>query len=102
MQIQITNVELSTLFSHSGEWAQRMIARCVHSANNENPTARGHPKPIDSGNEKKLIQLCLVRQSEKNSVTVHDAFDFTHENRVQVDRFWVRRFVDSSSAIARH
>jgi hypothetical protein len=55
MRIQITNVELSTLFSHSSEWAQRMIARYVHSANSENPTARGRPKAINSDNKKKLI-----------------------------------------------
>jgi hypothetical protein len=32
MQIQITNVELSTLFGHSGGWVQGMIARHSDSA----------------------------------------------------------------------
>jgi hypothetical protein len=33
----------------------------------------------------------------KNSVTVQDAIDFMHDNRVQVDRFWVRRFGEHNS-----
>jgi hypothetical protein len=69
----------------------------VHSANNENPAARGRPKAIDSDNEKKLIQFCLIRQSEKDPVTVQNVIDFTHDNRVQVDRFWVRRFIERNS-----
>jgi hypothetical protein len=35
MQIQITDVELSLLFGHSGGWTQGMIARHLHSANRE-------------------------------------------------------------------
>jgi hypothetical protein len=54
-QIQITDVELSTLFGHPGAWAQRMIARHLHSANSENPTARGRPKIINSDREKKFV-----------------------------------------------
>jgi hypothetical protein len=58
MQIQITDAELSALFGHSGRWPQGMIVRQLNSANNENPTARGRPKAIDSDKEKKLIQFC--------------------------------------------
>jgi hypothetical protein len=97
MQIQITDVKLSTPFGHSGGWAQGMIARHLHIANSENPTARWPPKAIDSDKEKKFIQFCLVRQSEKNPVTIHDAIDFMHDSRVQIDRFWVRRFVECNS-----
>jgi hypothetical protein len=97
MQIQTTDAELSILFGHSGGWAQGTIARDVHSANSEKLTARWCPKAIDSDKEKKLIQFCSVRQSEKNLVTVQDAIDFRHDNRVQVDKFWVRRFVERNS-----
>jgi hypothetical protein len=65
MQIQGTDVELSTLFGHSCAWAQVMIAAYLHSANSENPTGRGRPKVIDSDKEKKPIQLCLVREPEQ-------------------------------------
>jgi hypothetical protein len=44
MQTQITGVELSTLFDHSGGGVQGMISLCLHSPNSENPTARGRPK----------------------------------------------------------
>jgi hypothetical protein len=96
-QIQITDVELSMFLGHSGRWAPGMIARHFQSANSENPTASGRPKAIDSDKEKKFIQFCLVRQSEKNPVTVQDAIDFIHDNRVQVDSLWVRRFVERNS-----
>jgi hypothetical protein len=55
MQIQIIDVELSTFFGHSGGWAQEMIARHLHSANSEHPTACGGPKAIDSDKEKMFI-----------------------------------------------
>jgi hypothetical protein len=54
-QTQITDVELSTRFGHSGAWTQRMTVRHLHSANSENPTARAHPKTINSDEEKKFI-----------------------------------------------
>jgi hypothetical protein len=84
MQIQITYVEISTLFGHSGGWAQGMIARHFHSAHSENPTLRGRLRAIDS--DKKFIQFCSVRRSEKNPVTVQDAVDCMHDNRAQVDK----------------
>jgi hypothetical protein len=57
MQIQITNVKLSTLFGRSSGRAQGMIAWHLHSANSENPTARGRRKTIDSDKEKKIMQF---------------------------------------------
>jgi hypothetical protein len=84
-------------FGHSGGWARRMIPWHLNSTNSENPTANGRLNAIDSDKEKKPIQFCLVRQSEKNLVTVQDAIDFLHDNRVQVDRFWIRRFVERNS-----
>jgi hypothetical protein len=92
MQIQITDVELSPLFGHSAGQAQGPAAWGLHHADSENPTARGRSKAVDSDNEEKLRAFCLVRQSERNPVTFQDAIDFMHDNRVQVDRFWVRRF----------
>jgi F0F1-type ATP synthase membrane subunit c/vacuolar-type H+-ATPase subunit K len=55
MQIQTTGTQIGTLFGYSGGWAQGMIARHLHSANSENPTARGCPKAIHSDKEKKLM-----------------------------------------------
>jgi hypothetical protein len=74
-----------------------MIVRHLHSGNSENSTARRHPKAINSDKEKKFIQFCLVRQSEKNQVTAEDAMDFMQDDRVQVERFLVRRFVEPNS-----
>jgi hypothetical protein len=88
VQIQITDVEISTFFDRSGGCAQGIIAWHLHSANSENPTARGRLKAIDS-DKKKLIQFCIVRQSEKNPITVRDAIDFMHDNRAQVDKLWI-------------
>jgi hypothetical protein len=96
MQIQTREVELNPLFNHSDGWAQEMIARCLHSANSENTSAHGRPKAIDS-DQKKLTQFSFVRQSEKNPVTIQDAIDFMHDNWVQVNRFWVRRFVERNT-----
>jgi hypothetical protein len=95
IQIQITDVELNTLFGHCGGWAQGMIFWHWHFANSANSTASGRPKAIDS--EKKLIRFYLVRQSEKNPVIVQDAIAFMCDNRVQVDKFWIRRFVERNS-----
>jgi hypothetical protein len=61
MQIQITDVELSTPFGHFGGWAEGMVARYLHSLNSENPIALGRLKVIDSDKENKLIQFCSVR-----------------------------------------
>jgi hypothetical protein len=97
MQIQIIDVELSTFFGHYGGWTQEMITRHLHSANSENPTGRGRPKAIDCDKEKKFIQFCLVRQSEKNLVTVQDVIDFLHDNWVHIDRLWVQRFAERNN-----
>jgi hypothetical protein len=70
-----------------------MIAQHWYSANS---TASGHPKAIDS-DKKKPIQFCFVRQPEKNPLTVQDAIEFVHDNWVQVDKSWVRRFVERNS-----
>jgi hypothetical protein len=99
MQIQITDVELNTLFGHSGGWAEGMIARHLHSANSENPTEDGRPKAIDSDKEKKHIQFCLVLQSEKNPVTVQDFIDFMHDPGCKSTG---SAFGDSSNTTARH
>jgi hypothetical protein len=61
MQIQMTDAELNMLFGHSGGLTQGMMAQHLHSANNENPTAHGRPKAIDSDKDRNLIQFCLVR-----------------------------------------
>jgi hypothetical protein len=99
IQIQVTDVELNILPGHSGVWAQGTIARHLHSANGENLTARERLKAIDSDKEKKLTQFCLVRQSEKNLVTIEDAINFTYDNRVQINRYPVQRFVERNSEI---
>jgi hypothetical protein len=97
LQIQISGVELSTLFGHSDGWAQGMIAWPLDSRNNENPIAHGRPNVITSDQEKRFTQSCLVREFEKNSVSAQDAIGFIHDNRVQIDRFSVGRFIEHLS-----
>jgi hypothetical protein len=65
MQIQISAVESRTLFGDSDWPAQGMIAWLLPSFDSENPKGPGRRKVIDSDREKKLMQFCLVRQSEK-------------------------------------
>jgi hypothetical protein len=61
--------------------------------------ARGRTKPAESDINKKLIRFCLLRQSKKTPVTVPDAIDFIDDSGLQIDRFWVCRFVEGSSEI---
>jgi hypothetical protein len=98
MSIDITDAERSRLFGHSGGWAPGMITRHLHEITSVNPIARGRPRLVESEGEQTLIQFCLKRQAEKRPASVEDFIEFMGESGVQIDRFWVDRFVERNSA----
>jgi hypothetical protein len=97
--IDVTDVELSQLFGHSGGWAQGMIARHLHHTQAEVPNPRGRPRLVESDREKKLVQFCLLRQADRHPAAVEDVIDYMKESGAQVDRFWVRRFVERNADV---
>jgi hypothetical protein len=89
----IKDAELSQLFGYSGGRAQGMIPRHFHQVQVDNPVSRGRPRLAESERATNLIVFCLKRQAEKQPVSVENVIDFMRESGVQVDRFWVHRFL---------
>jgi hypothetical protein len=76
-----------------------MIARHLTHLIADRPASRGRPKVIAPDNERQLVDFCFLRQAEKWTGRIQDPIDFRSENNVQVDGFWVPRFVERNRAI---
>jgi hypothetical protein len=65
----------------------------LHDLGSEKPIARSRPIAAESDREQRLVQYCLSRQAENDPVTIQDAIDFMNHNGLQIDGFWVHRFI---------
>jgi hypothetical protein len=54
MYIAFTNAQLSQLFDHLSDWAQRMMARCDQEVESGHPLSRGRPRMVESEIERIL------------------------------------------------
>jgi hypothetical protein len=97
--ITITDRQLSSLFYHSGGWAQGVITRHLAQLQSDNPIPRGRPKVSESHTEHKLIQFSVQREAEKKPATMQDVIDFMDEHHTSVDRFWMKRFMERNQAV---
>jgi hypothetical protein len=93
MKVPLMEAELSQFFGHAQGLAQRMISRYLQYIGSEKPIARSRPIAAESDGEQRLVQCCLPRQAENDPVTIQDAIDFMNQNGLQIDRFWVYRFI---------
>jgi hypothetical protein len=94
MKVPLTDAELSQLFGHTGGWAQGIISQYLQYLGSEKSIVRSGPIAAESDREQSLVQYCFSRQAENDPVTIQDRIDFMNQNGLQIDRFWVYRFIN--------
>jgi hypothetical protein len=88
MVVDVTDVELNSLFGHLGDWAQFMISRDLRHLQTESSALKDRPKLVGSEAEAGLIEFALRRQLERNAPKL------MRKAGKQLDRFWVHRFLE--------
>jgi hypothetical protein len=70
-----------------------MTARHLANQSADHLVSRASLKVVAPGRERQLVNFCLSGQVEKRPVRIQCAIDFMSESNVQVDEFWVCRFI---------